>query len=560
MSIFLLSKVLHDIRDNDINFKMIKNCANVIVSHSLYQSLCQTKIQIEKNDIGWDTCKKITNPFEFIHTIIPGYKTQVSKLIPLSRSFYKMIEMSTLFNLCSKHAGADADVDADAADAEINNLLSDYVHNLLSNTRRMNVNQFEWCIHDNYYYDVVVTNGNANGIGSLNENVHGNGNSFIMFKNKNIFYEKKVKNPFELNDINDANDTNDTNDANDANDTNDTNDANDAKCNNVSSIECCHPTPKHNFKSFHLAEGPGGFIEAVAHIRKNKNDEYYGMTLINNDMKCPGWRSSKKFLEDNPNVIIERGIDNTGNLLSRDNFIHCYRKYKHSMDLVTGDGGVDFSEDFNNQEYNATKLILAQVVYALAMQSNNGNFVLKVFDTFSNAMIDILYLLSSLYKHVYIMKPQTSRYANSEKYIICKGYTLDENKERIESIIEKIYDNFDHLNSNLYIETIFNFSYSRAFISKIEEINIIIGKKQIDNIVTTLNLMMNKNFDKIDYYKKKHIQKCIRWCEKFNINFHKNIKSTNIFLSSVSNLNFITGKGGNKTSHTHHNNTCLYEK
>ena len=230
------------------------------------------------------------------------------------------------------------------------------------------------------------------------------------------------------------------------------------------------------------------------------------------------------------------------------------------MDLVTGDGGVDFSEDFNNQEYNATKLILAQVVYALAMQSNNGNFVLKVFDTFSNAMIDILYLLSSLYKHVYIMKPQTSRYANSEKYIICKGYTLDENKERIESIIEKIYDNFDHLNSNLYIETIFNFSYSRAFISKIEEINIIIGKKQIDNIVTTLNLMMNKNFDKIDYYKKKHIQKCIRWCEKFDINFHKNIKSTNIFLSSVSNLNFITGKGGNKTSHIHHNNTCLYEK
>jgi hypothetical protein len=79
--------------------------------------------------------------------------------------------------------------------------------------------------------------------------------------------------------------------------------------------------------------------------------------------------------------------------------------------------------------------------------------------------------------------------------------------------------------------------------------------------------MTNKNFDKIDYYKKKHIQKCIRWCEKFNISFNKNIKSTNIFLSSVSNLNFIHGKGGgggggNKTSHTHthHNNICLYEK
>ena len=106
MSIFLLPKILHDIGDNNIQFKMLKKSANVIVSHSLYHSLCQTKIQIEKNDIGWDSCKKITNPFEFIHTIIPGYKTQVSKLTPLSRSFYKMIEMSTLFNLCSKNTNA----------------------------------------------------------------------------------------------------------------------------------------------------------------------------------------------------------------------------------------------------------------------------------------------------------------------------------------------------------------------------------------------------------------------------------------------------------------------
>lgn len=77
------------------------------------------------------------------------------------------------------------------------------------------------------------------------------------------------------------------------------------------------------------------------------------------------------------------------------------------------------------------------------------------------------------------MKPQTSRCANSEKYIICKGYNLDENQERIENIIEKIYGNFDNLNSNLHIQTIFNFTYSRAFISKIEEINIIIGKNKL---------------------------------------------------------------------------------
>lgn len=497
MSIFLLPKILDNIggdNEREIFFKMSKNIPNVTVSQSLYNSLCQAKIKIEKNDYAWDNYKKLTNPYEFIHTVIPGYKIQVSKLTPLSRSFYKMIEMSTIFNLCNKSIHTDE---------KNSGFLNDYVHNLSNNIR---ASEIDWFFNDNYSCD---TNGN---------NEHQSDRdvtSVNAFKNKNkVVFEKKDKknNFFEANEL---------------------------KYNSFhdSILESNDDVSQKKFKSFHLAEGPGGFIEAVVHLRKNKNDEYYGMTLINNDTKCPGWRNSKKFLEENPNVIIEKGVDNTGNLLSCDNFIHCYKKYKNEMDLVTGDGGIDFSEDFNNQEYSATKLIIVQVVYALTMQSNNGNFVLKVFDTFSNAIIDILYLLSSLYKNVYIMKPQTSRNANSERYIICKGYNLNENKNKINYIIEKIYDNFDNLNSNLYVETIFNFKYNRMFISKIEEINIIIGKKQIDNIISTVNLMINKKFDKIDYYKKKHIQKCITWCEKFDIVFNKNLKNTNIFLST-SQFNF----------------------
>lgn len=504
MSIFLLPTILDSIEDNDhsICFKMSKNIPDVIVSHSLYETLCQTKIKIGKNDLIWDNYKKITNPFEFIHTIIPGYKTQVSKLTPLSRSFYKMIEMSTVFNLCNNNVCEN-----------INNhtgLLSDYVHNLTHNLHC--ANEVDWYFNESNYNDVVI-NKNSN---DLPKDI----NYFSsVFKNKNTKYENK-QNIKPNNFLDSSKET--------------------ENCENIlnekldSDCECkLNYHSQNKFKSFHLAEGPGGFIEAIAHLRNNKNDEYYGMTLINNDAKCPGWKNSKRFLEDNLNVTIEKGVDNTGNLLSQENFLYCYQKYKNSMNLVTGDGGIDFSEDFNNQEYIATKLIIVQVVYALAIQSNDGNFVLKVFDTFSNTMIDILYLLSSLYKSVYIMKPQTSRSANSEKYIICKGYNLNENKERIHSIIEKIYNNFHHLNSELYIETIFNFKYSRTFISKIEEMNIIIGKKQIDNIICTLNLMMNKKFDKIDYYKKKHIQKCIMWCENFNISFNKNLKSTNIFLSST---------------------------
>ena len=38
------------------------------------------------------------------------------------------------------------------------------------------------------------------------------------------------------------------------------------------------------------------------------------------------------------------------------------------MDLVTADGGFDFSIDFNQQEQMAGKLILTEILYAIIMQ------------------------------------------------------------------------------------------------------------------------------------------------------------------------------------------------
>jgi hypothetical protein len=53
--------------------------------------------------------------------------------------------------------------------------------------------------------------------------------------------------------------------------------------------------------TFHLAEGPGGFIEALTHMRQNKKDKYIGMTILdkNNDPTIPGWKKSENFLKEN---------------------------------------------------------------------------------------------------------------------------------------------------------------------------------------------------------------------------------------------------------------------
>ena len=54
------------------------------------------------------------------------------------------------------------------------------------------------------------------------------------------------------------------------------------------------------------------------------------------------------------------------------------------MDIITGDGGFDFSQDYNNQEKSAFRLILTQVAYAITMQKHSGHFILKIFDMFEN--------------------------------------------------------------------------------------------------------------------------------------------------------------------------------
>ena len=208
MSYFLLPNIIDPIVSENLDLK-ISNNNTIIISKSLAKYLNSMKTQIDNYTTDWDLYKKYTNTYEYIHTCIPFAKLPVCKLKPLSRSFYKLIEILNLFN--------------------------------------------------------------------------------IEF-------------------------------------------------------------PKRPMTSFHLAEGPGGFIEAFINYRELNdklyfaNDLCYGMTLLNdNDENIPGWKKSKHFLAKYPNIKLVTASDNTGNLLNVDNLWYCYNNYKNSIDLITGDGGFDFS-------------------------------------------------------------------------------------------------------------------------------------------------------------------------------------------------------------------------
>ena len=155
------------------------------------------------------------------------------------------------------------------------------------------------------------------------------------------------------------------------------------------------------------------------------------------------------------------------------------------------------------------------------MQKKNGCFILKIFDIFTHATIDILFILSQLYKKIYIVKPNTSRYANSEKYVICKYFK----SEDILPILTKLSNIYPFFNANISIKRFLKIDIPYIFINKIEDINAILGQQQLENILTTFYLIENGKDDKIETIKKNNIQKCVQWCIKYKIPYNKNIQN-----------------------------------
>jgi 23S rRNA U2552 (ribose-2'-O)-methylase RlmE/FtsJ len=282
---------------------------------------------------------------------------------------------------------------------------------------------------------------------------------------------------------------------------------------------------------FALAEGPGGFIEAVLNHRNNPADKYYGMTIEDpTDGEVPGWKKTTSFLKSNPNVFLEKGANATGNILNMENFKHVVAKYKNSCEFVTGDGGFDFSTDFNSQEINITRLLFGQIAYAVCIQKYGGCFVLKCFDCFYKASAELIYLLSTMYEKVYVVKPNTSRYANSERYLVCINF-LYSNSNYYAPIFEQLMATI--CDDTTFIRSFFNgVKIPLFYYNKLEESSSIIGQIQIDNIYSTLALIENRyKSDKINFHMKTNIQKCVKWCIKNKMEYNPNVENVekNIF-------------------------------
>lgn len=321
---------------------------------------------------------------------------------------------------------------------------------------------------------------------------------------------------------------------------------------------------KRNINTLHLAEGPGGFIEAWIWLRNKQRqavsslnnsfsqpDNAYAITLIDTAFEVPSWKRSIEFLRSNPEVHIMSGVDGTGNLYNIDNLRYLAERLRYKkIELVTADGGFDFSIGYNAQEYLACKLIFAEIIGAFAVLVTGGCFICKFFDLNNKLTADMMYVLQCHFRLIDITKPSTSRPANSEKYIVCYGFTgvqpvvfeqmlalLDKwnqmdnaNAELITRLVNDIVtDTPVNHNTNNQQFMVMNGLFRpgtgppNSFYTYLGQVNNKLIQTQIKNIDSTIDIIEHQTFtdtnwlnDTLEY----QAEMARKWCIRFNIPYH----------------------------------------
>jgi len=271
-----------------------------------------------------------------------------------------------------------------------------------------------------------------------------------------------------------------------------------------------------------IAEGPGGFIQSILYNYNKMNIEINninGLTLKSNNKNIPDWHP---LIKNNNIINIIYGIEDTGDICNMNNIKSIIENIGESTQgLVTCDGGIDYSNDYNNQELLSYELIYSEIILGLHIQKEGGSMIIKIFDISHYKTIQLIYILYQSYENVSIHKPYTSRNTNSEKYIICKNYSKNSS---VIKIMKYFFDN----KHNMIIDI------PKDFLNDITNYNI----KFIDNQINNIKKILKKIDDKCIKLKpsQTQIDLSIKWCENYNMD----INNKCIYLEKISDAG-ITG-------------------
>jgi len=272
-----------------------------------------------------------------------------------------------------------------------------------------------------------------------------------------------------------------------------------------------------------ICGGPGGFTEYI-YWRKKDKAKGWGITLKGPyDWKLHIFRADAS----HDNFEIDYGEDGTGDILKSQNIRHFANRVlsarAQGVDLVMGDGGIGVEGEENFQEFKVQRLILCQFLIMFNILAKGGKFACKIFDVFTPFTVGLIYILYRHFERICIIKPYTSRPANSERYVIC--FNLLEQKPPVTDYLFAINEQMSSLHegeSLLYPVNIEMILRDTEFCQYMRESNISHARKQIEALEEIIKFVEDKELLPLDQNDVK--RRCL---EEWNLPLEEKLPSKN---------------------------------
>ena len=209
---------------------------------------------------------------------------------------------------------------------------------------------------------------------------------------------------------------------------------------NVLPLSECLGRAQPTLRVFFNAEMPGAFICATQHYLQthapNVVMDWVASSLIEDIeapiKQCEHTEQAPSMLGDqygihhhNPDRWL-MGTTHNGDVTCADTLCkirdQIYLRFPDGVDMYTSDAGMDVSDNFDQQEETTALLNFGQVVSGLMCLRRGGVCLIKQFTFFTPWSLSLLEWVSGLFDSVVLVKPTTSRPANSEIYWIGNGF------------------------------------------------------------------------------------------------------------------------------------------
>jgi 23S rRNA U2552 (ribose-2'-O)-methylase RlmE/FtsJ len=214
------------------------------------------------------------------------------------------------------------------------------------------------------------------------------------------------------------------------------------------------------FVSTHLSPAPSSVLQAVMGFREkfckdSKNDRYF--YIPSKDLNDEYRKSDAEFVKYISKDKRVTSINRVNSL--KQSVAETIKNVDTKVDLVTGGYWNEWNTE-NIQEQICASYLLEQIVSALNIQKKGGDFILKMYETYTKISLKLILLLKSLYENVYIIKPLTSRESNSDRYVVCRKFKHDSSEiqpmiDGLISVLEKLDEIPKEKKSSMFLDDLF---------------------------------------------------------------------------------------------------------